>query len=250
VQHDELAISVCREFAKSAPDGVVFKEPYLPYVPTAWNGVLVLGCAENLGAKTIAEKYRQRLLAMKSKQPESLFHRLHGDDVPGRPWGDDRIKLSLRAIWPKIDFQHLAFSNAVPWSITTAGKGGKIKDTPPTPEMVDHAVDFWCSLMPALGWSSPTSPLKLIITVHAISRDVASKVKLKESLSSRLFSLYFPCPRNDNKISSRYNGELDQRVREAVAAMGIKPQPRDERYATYALAEAEKQLGTQLQQIL
>ena len=210
----------------------------------------MLGCAENLGAKTIAEEYRRRLHTMKSKQPESLFYRLQGDNVRGRPWDDGRIKLSLRAIWPQIDFERLAFSNAVPWSITTARKGGKMKDSPPTPEMTDHAVDFWCSLMRALGWCARPSPLKLIITMHNASGYVAREVKAREKLSSHVLSLYFPCHFTDIAISRRYKGEVDERVRNLAATVELNPRPRDERFATYALHEAEKQLGPELQQIL
>ncbi len=55
-EHDALA--VCRRFRDAAPSETIFPEPYLPYVPSDWNGILVLAEAQHLAG---ASTYRQWL---------------------------------------------------------------------------------------------------------------------------------------------------------------------------------------------
>ena len=38
----QALLQVCEQCTLLAPAGAVVKEPYVPYVPDAWNGVLVL----------------------------------------------------------------------------------------------------------------------------------------------------------------------------------------------------------------
>jgi hypothetical protein len=52
-EHDALA--VCRRFRDTAPTETIFPEPYLPYVPSDWNGILVLAEAQHLA---VASTYR------------------------------------------------------------------------------------------------------------------------------------------------------------------------------------------------
>jgi hypothetical protein len=102
---DTLA-EICRRHR--LPDrscGATMEEPYVPCIPGVWNGVLVLGEAQNHGTKSAA--YLEGLRAMGS---ERRIHRLRdlsseertrwfGDreDIGVQPWDDGSLKLAVEA---------------------------------------------------------------------------------------------------------------------------------------------------------
>jgi len=58
------ALAVCRRFRDTVPSETIFPEPYLPYVPSDWNGILVLAEAQHLAG---ASTYRQWLADLPSE---------------------------------------------------------------------------------------------------------------------------------------------------------------------------------------
>ena len=145
-------LAICREFTKKAPDGVVFQEPFVPYIPDAWNGVLVLAVAQNLSTagQVVVREYSTYL---KNRTPTGRYWRLYPDKNQGSPlvraqpdafgigpW--DRKETQVVVSCLGYDPRHTAVSNGVPWSCRTASGC----DSAPTPDMRDAAFEFWCEV--------------------------------------------------------------------------------------------------------
>jgi len=253
--YDQAAIAICHQFAAKAPPEAVLKEPYLPHIPARWNGILILGCAENLGGDKVACAWRDRLQRM---APESRYTRLEIPDGPeGRPWDNIRVRLALASIWPPIDMHEIAYSNAVPWSTNTAGKNGGFKDCPPTSNCAATllAIDFWLRLFAEL---TQLSELRLIVTLHDVAKRVAGEFIRRGAISVPILSLYFPGPKADNIFVPKKLKRMDavelERARAYVRpiASGLKAshEMRAIDYACYALSEARQQIGPEFHDVL
>ena len=135
----ELLLEVCRTFADTAPDEVVFPEPYLPYVPTPWNGILVLAESQNLSDPSGGHVRR-----LDQMTPEERMTRLPGPDCIGvGPWDNGIVKLALKAMMPDVDIDEIAVGNAIPWSRRDRAR----KNANPTKGMRSKASDFWRELL-------------------------------------------------------------------------------------------------------
>ncbi len=145
-------LAICREFTELAPDDVVVKEPYIPYIPGSWNGVLVLAIAQN-------QSLVQRILSeycdyLDDLSPEARYWRLRPDRNPNNPlvrrqadalgigpWDDESMGVKMAVMCLGLCPQETAVSNAVPWSRRTEDN----KDSPPAG--VQHeAISFWRSV--------------------------------------------------------------------------------------------------------
>ena len=99
--------------------GVVVPEPYVPFIPrlpSGWNGILVVAIAQNL-ADTQRE-YREWLESLK---PHDRWNRLNIDGSPLKgigigPWDDGTIKLCVAALRGAKAVDRIAVSNAILWS--------------------------------------------------------------------------------------------------------------------------------------
>ncbi len=67
----EKLIAICQKYVVSESVNVVIKEPYIPYVPKNWNGMIVLAESQNLSSTN--EGYVQSL---KSKNADKRINRL------------------------------------------------------------------------------------------------------------------------------------------------------------------------------
>lgn len=108
--------------------------PHLPYIPPDWNGVLVLGEAQNLSnaaggqvaiysnaVRKMVEEGDERGLALRltasAGWPDDFGDRPR---VHVKPWHTGPVRLALACQEPAIDWQRCAVSNAVPWAWITA----------------------------------------------------------------------------------------------------------------------------------
>ena len=97
-------------------DGVVIREPYIPYLPKGWNGILVLAESQNLSATN--EGYVDDLMRL---DPTGRMKRLghpelgEGEDVGVAPWDDGSLKLAVEAAFGA-SAERTGVSNAVLWS--------------------------------------------------------------------------------------------------------------------------------------
>ncbi len=159
-------MAVCREFTAAAPAGVIIREPYLPYVPDPWNGILVLAEAQQLAS---AVKYRQRLEGLSSDERVRRLYVWLGDGLGVRPWDDGSIKLGLKAMRSDLRLEEVAVSNAVPWSCAE-GKANRN----PTDEMRQAAVAFWHELLAV--WEPE---IRAVVTVGKTARLVMKATGFK-----------------------------------------------------------------------
>jgi len=182
-------LEICKRFTGEAPDEAIIKEPYLPYVPRDWNGLLVLAEAQNLADDNYVSKLRAE------NRPEELMDRLNllSKDiwhVDIEPWRNLTIPLALKSMKHELDLTRVAVSNAVPWSIA-AGK----RNLNPTPKMMEKSVLFWKELF------SRWHP-KAIITCGKIAREVMHLAEAPILLELRL-----PSPNNINRICRMFDRE-------------------------------------------
>jgi hypothetical protein len=152
IPNHEALLEICRRHilpgptGGALPEGLVFPEPYLPWFPDPWNGVLVLAEAQILSVGY--ERYVTRLKAL---GPEGRLVRLKPDpdrdgDIGVGPWEDGSVKLALEAAMPGTLAEGTAVSNAVPWSLRDQ-HGNNVN---PTDEVMALAEAFWRELMPQI----------------------------------------------------------------------------------------------------
>lgn len=51
IQHEDKLVAICKNYILPKKDRATVSEPYIPYIPKSWNGVLVLAEAQNHGEK-------------------------------------------------------------------------------------------------------------------------------------------------------------------------------------------------------
>jgi hypothetical protein len=175
--------SICVEYAK--PDFSTYEReatvessagyPYIPYVPRGWNGVLVLGLAQNHAGidDETKETYGDCLRKCEEKNPEASILRLYEGESPQlgpvksiKPWEDGFLPLALECAVPGCHEDEIARSNAVLWSFTQLG--GR-RDFPPKwggPQL-ERSVVVWTEMLKRLG-----ADLKLLITYGVVAHSV------------------------------------------------------------------------------
>lgn len=134
-------IRICRQHILPPALSAVVPEPYVPYVPPKWNGVLVTAEAQNL-SRTHAN-YVDWLAA---QDTTGRIRRLYDYGQIGvAPWADGTLPIALEAALGAKPAQ-VAVSNAVPWSILTVKK----QNANPSPELIQRAQSFWAEMLAAL----------------------------------------------------------------------------------------------------
>lgn len=144
----EKMLEICSRFTLNENDQesekVVIPEPYIPYIPDDWNGILILAEAQNLGKKSgeyiakldTLEKRKLRLYPVEKKGAAQDLN-----DIGVEPWDDGHLKVALLAIHPSINLSQAAVGNAVPWS--RKEKGANLS---PTPALKNRAKEFWSEI--------------------------------------------------------------------------------------------------------
>ena len=198
-------LDVCRQRVQPEPPTVI-GEPYIPYVPPQWNGVLVLAEAQNLSATS--QGYVDDLRSMSETD---RMRRLDIDPDSGlgiQPWDDGHLPFALLAAYPEHETKTYAVSNAVPWSVRTA----KSTNANPTPELRARAVEFWKAVLPIL---KPDT----IVTAGKVAREVLDSAWEGPTLPLRL-----PSPIALNRVSGMFDADdLLRRFKEVRTAAKAAP---------------------------
>jgi hypothetical protein len=182
-------LRVCRKHVLPADHSTVVPEPYLPYIPPSWNGVLVTAEAQNLSRRNVA--YRTWLLQQDAK---GRMRRLYDYDRIGvAPWTDGTLQIAVEAALG-VKAEQTAISNAVPWSLVTAG-GANLN---PSSDLIRLASVFWSELLPVL------KP-KMLLVCGAIGRKVFDSVR---ELASQAYYIAQPSKNLLSRISGMF-GEDD-----------------------------------------
>lgn len=215
-------LEVCERFTDDAPTGVVVKEPYIPYKPKNWNGILIL--AESQAIPSTNDKYAQWLEKLTPKQRMTRLGRTEPEapypKEPWRigigPWDDKTVQLAMKAVFYSsgldLELDNIALSNAVPW--TCESHDGK--NVNPTEQMQAKASQFWKEIFEV--WKPDIKALvilgnvaKRVITVAGILSD--------ERYKERCLKLRLPSPNAINRVCGMFDADdLEARFREVKEA--------------------------------
>jgi hypothetical protein len=128
----EALFGICARHHLPATIPAVVPEPYIPYIPEDWNGILVLAEAQNLSDTNRA--YREKLLAADTRLRYGRLGPIYGIGI--EPWADGTMPFAVEAAFG-VDPKQCAISNAIPWSQAV----GRTNVTPAT-AMIRAAAPF------------------------------------------------------------------------------------------------------------
>ncbi|MCG9730077.1 hypothetical protein L1D44_09465 [Shewanella sp. Isolate13] len=156
----EGLISTCKKYVLDDRNAVVISEPYIPYVPENWNGILVLAESQNLSVSN--SDYVQSLSSMSA---DDRIQRLgySSEFVGVYPWDDGSIKLAVEAAL-SVSASQVAVSNAVLWS----QRGGNEQNVNPDLDLQSLSSKIWSELLSILN-------PKVVVCCGKIAQSVVSK---------------------------------------------------------------------------
>lgn len=163
----EKLIAICLKHTLREEVSVVISEPYLPYIPSKWNGILALAESQNLSSSY--HDYVQNLRDMAGKERVTRLQNF--EDLGIGPWDQGFLKIALKAAL-NIDPDFTAVSNAVPWSLVTEKKGNK----GPSSFLESRSAYLWIELLRELRPSG-------IITCGAVASRVVTKAVWKGAVT-------------------------------------------------------------------
>jgi hypothetical protein len=201
----EICNSWCFERAKNQDyswnEQLQIKEPYVPYIPNNWNGILVLGIAQNLSY----DKYREKLqISDSSYDRRKSILRLYHEDEFGKglgvaPWDEGYLQIAVESSFNSVCAKHTAVSNAVLWSQIKPGKKkGSFIDFPPgfkSPQLLE-SIELWTRMFKVLS-----DDIRILITVGKKSDYVGWMAKKGANLDCKQLGWWHPSGRNFSKLS-------------------------------------------------
>ena len=143
-------------------DIAVISEPYIPYIPDNWNGILILAESQNLSKTN--QSYVQEL---RNNSPQERILRLYKNKnyIGVYPWDDGSLKLAIESAL-KVNANETGVSNAVLWSQRTNSGANK------NPEKIIQklSIDIWNDFLSILN-------PELIILAGKIAQNVINQTK-------------------------------------------------------------------------
>lgn len=182
-------------------------EPYVPYIPSKWNGTLVLAEAQN---HSKGSTYTEWLRSLSS---EARMQRLgRGNRIGVRPWDDGSLKLAVEVAFG-IEADRTGVSNGVLWSLVD----DKGNNRNPTLELIRKSQAVWTEM---LGVLKP----ECIVAAGSVARRVV-EAALKGGRQEAIMNAWpLPSPR----VLSPISGTLDEKEwlrRFPEVAHGIAKRP-------------------------
>lgn len=179
-------VEICENY-KLGEDIAVISEPYIPYIPENWNGILVLAESQNLSKNN--QNYVDKLKAL---SPIERILRLskNKDDIGVYPWDDGSLKLALESSL-QVKAKETAVSNAVLWS--QRSQTGANKN--PGEEIIKMSIDIWNKSLEILN-------PRFVVIAGKVAREIIDKTRWKgEKVHIRLPS---------KSAMSRVSGMFDE----------------------------------------
>jgi hypothetical protein len=198
-------VDVCKGFVLPNDGSVVIDEPYIPYIPEQWNGILVLAESQNLSLSN--SDYVNTLLSM---SPEERIERLGSspDYVGVFPWDDGSIKLAVEAAL-QVHSSQVAVSNAVLWS----QRGKNKENTNPDIDLQGLSSEVWSKFLNIL------QPEK-IICCGKIAQNVISKA----NWNGDVVNLRLPAKTAMSRVSGMFDeADLLKRYPEVRSVLNQNP---------------------------
>ncbi len=177
-------IKICKQYVPSGTLNAVIAQPYIPFVPEDWNGVLVLAESQNLSKKNT--RYVAWLNDLSDRDRIRRLYLRGSVDI--QPWDDGSLKLAVEAL--KFKASQTAVCNAVLWS----QRGENDKNDNPDQDLQQHSYRVWSKLLPVLN---PT----LVICCGKIAKDVIAAT----GWAGKTFALRLPSPSALSRISGMFN---------------------------------------------
>ncbi|MDZ4205125.1 MAG: hypothetical protein U1C46_09955 [Bacteroidales bacterium] len=156
-------IEKCKEYIIEG-NKFVIAEPYIPYIPENWNGILILAESQNLSKTN--DNY---VTILRSLTPEQRIERLYYEEsyIGVYPWDDGSLKLAVESAL-NIKVNDTAVSNAVLWS--QRNETGANKN--PSDEIIKLSSLLWKDFLEIIN---PT----MIVSAGNIARDIILKTNWK-----------------------------------------------------------------------
>ena len=188
---DILRTKACREMG----EGIVIREPYIPYLPKGWNGMLVLAESQNLSAAN--EAYVDELMRL---DPTGRMKRLghpelyEGADIGVAPWDDGSLKLAVEAAFGAIA-ERTGVSNAVLWSQRDPNTGA---NSNPDAHLQELSSVLWRDMLEII------QPERVICSGNIAHRVVCNAVWT----GGRIDKVRLPSPNGISRVSGMF-GKTD-----------------------------------------
>lgn len=181
------------------PQGVdvVIAEPYIPFIPADWSGVLVLAEAQNLSDSEAP--YTKKLTSPSTSSADrigrlgsKLFEKELRGHLGVRPWDDGSLKLALEAIG--IDHTLAAVSNAVLWSQRVRAR----KNRNPEKALQARSSELWHEMLKVMQPSH-------IVTAGKVARLVTEQALASAALTVEHTPLAHSSARQMNAVAALFN---------------------------------------------
>jgi len=212
-------IEICKSHIILTDSKVVLGEPYIPYFPNDWNGVLVLAEAQNLSNSNTA--YVNELKSLSSDERIKRLNLSNGIGNLGiAPWDDGSLKLAVESAF-NIKVENTAVSNAVLWSQLTPD-GNNLT---PAHDLIERSIKLWIELLSCLK-------LDYIITAGSIAQQVITITKQAVAGSWRHTPLRLPSRMAMSRVSSMFRkNDLLKRYSEVARVLERHPDWTEGKYS-------------------
>ena len=166
---------ICKSRFLGDDQRVIFPEPYIPYIPDSWNGIMVLAEAQNLAKSN--NDYVAILNNMSSDQRiERLYYAVKTERrIRIQPWDDGSLQLAVEAAL-KVNPIETAVSNSVMWS--QRKNNGTNRN--PSNVLITTSMEIWAMMLKEIA-------PKIVVTAGAVARDLIRPIwPQKKQINLRL----------------------------------------------------------------
>jgi hypothetical protein len=171
-------------------ENLIFAEPYIPYIPDQWNGLLVLSESQNLASHQNYIDFLSKLNS--SEKIQRLYNSKNNLSLGVGPWDDGSLALAVEAALD-LSYHKTAVSNAVLWS-----KGGPINQNP-SRHMIYRSIDYYKTIFETL------KPIQ-ILSIGKQAEYIANKsINLIKNIKCNIIYLQHPSPRNQWRLYQKLN---------------------------------------------
>ena len=178
-------IEICENY-KLEDNIAVIPEPYIPYIPENWNGILVLAESQNLSKNN--QNYVDKLKA-ESTNERILRLNKNKNDIGVYPWDDGSLKLAIESSL-KVKATETSVSNAVLWS--QRSQTGANKN--PSGIINKLSIEIWNEFLEILN-------PKIVIITGKIAKEIIDKTGWK----GKKVVLRLPSRNAMSRVSGMFN---------------------------------------------
>lgn len=158
----EYLFGVCKRFHN---ESAIVEEPYIPYFPSDWCGVLLIAESQNLSKKNAEYVSLLKGLSRLERYDRLAYSVNYERLLRIQPWIDGYMPLSA-AVCTNMDPSSMAVTNAIPWS-WTSNSGCNLN---PAREHFAKAVEFNREVL-------LSSKPNVVITYGSMAKEVVSSLR-------------------------------------------------------------------------